>query len=346
MAAGDVARSGHALVLAAGDHLRDTSIFSPAAPSAESIVNLSWLVLAVAALIFVVVEGVLLYSVARFRSRAATDSSQEPPQVYGSDPIEIAWTVAPSVIVFFLVLVSARTLWEVNAAPAAVADGRGTLEVTVVGRQWWWEYRYRRYDGRELSFITANELHIPVGREGDPRPTRLSLESADVCHSFWVPRLGGKMDVIPGIVNTLWLEPRESGEYLGQCAEYCGTQHAHMLLKVVAESPEDFERWLANQARPAVEDPQVAEGRAAFLSESCVNCHRVRGTPAAGGYAPDLTHLMSRRTIAGCSIENDPQQLERWIHDPQALRPGSLMPAFGLSEQKQQQIVRYLLTLE
>jgi cytochrome c oxidase subunit 2 len=346
MAAGDVARNGHALVLAAGDHLRDTSIFSPAAPSAESIVNLSWLVLAVAALIFVVVEGVLLYSVARFRSRSAADGSREPPQVYGSDPIEIAWTVAPAVIVFFLVLVSARTLWEVNAAPVALADGRGTLEVTVVARQWWWEYRYRRYDGRELGFITANELHIPVGREGDPRATRLSLESADVCHSFWVPRLGGKMDVIPGIVNTLWLEPRESGEYLGQCAEYCGTQHAHMLLKVVAESPEDFERWLAIQARPAVEDPQVAAGREAFLSESCVNCHRIRGTPANGGYAPDLTHLMSRKTIAGCAFENDPQQLERWIHDPQALKPGSLMPAFGLNEQKEQQIVRYLLTLE
>ncbi|REK10227.1 MAG: cytochrome c oxidase subunit II [Planctomycetota bacterium] len=327
----------------------DVSIFSPASPQAGSIVTLSWLVFAVAAFIFVVVEGVLFYCVFRFRHRGEPTDT-EPPQVYGSHPIEIAWTVAPSMIVFFLVLVGARTLWEVNIAPAAPttesADESGVLDVTVVGRQWWWEYQYKRYDGRELSIITANELHIPASDAETPRSTRLALRSADVCHSFWVPRLGGKMDVIPGRHNTLWLETDKPGLYLGQCAEYCGTQHAHMLIRVVVDSPADFERWLESQAKPAVEDAEVSQGREAFLSESCVNCHRIRGTTAHGNYAPDLTHLMSRKTIAGAAVENNAENLEHWVHDPQDLKPGCLMPAFGLTDKKQQMIVRYLLTLE
>ncbi len=320
------------------------SIFEPASGASQSIVNLSLLAFAVAALIFVVVEGVLFYAVARFRTVRDTAAS-EPPQVYGSHPIEIAWTVAPSVIVFFLVLVTARTLWEVNAAPPIPADEAGVLDVTVVGRQWWFEYQYTSYDGRKLGFATANELHIPAGDGQTTRPARLKLESADVCHSYWVPRLGGKVDIIPGRTNTLWLSTSEPGLYQGQCAEYCGTQHAHMLIRVVVDTPADFERWLAEQAKPAVDDAAVREGRDAFLSESCINCHRIRGTPAAGNYAPDLTHLMSRQTIAGAMVENNPQNLERWVHDPQTIKPGCLMPAFGLTEKKERDIVRYLLTL-
>ncbi len=332
------------LLAAAGGPSRDVSIFEPATRAAESIKSLSFLSFAVAALIFLVVEGVLLYAVLRFRHRPAP-GDREPPQVYGSHPIEIAWTVAPSVIVFFLVLVTARTLWEVNAAPVAPVEEAAVLDVTVIGRQWWWEYQYKSYGDQALDVITANELHIPAGDGDTARPTRLTLKSADVCHSFWVPRLEGKMDVIPGRTNMLWLQTSETGLFIGQCAEYCGTQHAHMLIRVVVDTPEDFERWLAEQAKPAVDDPAVAEGREAFLSESCVNCHRVRGTPARGNYAPDLTHLMSRRTIAGAMIELDAQNLERWVHDPQDIKSGCLMPAFGLSEAKQESIVRYLLTL-
>jgi cytochrome c oxidase subunit 2 len=327
----------------------EVSIFEPASPAAASIVQLAILVFAVAILIFLVVEGVLFYSIARFRERRPPDPSTpppEPPQVYGSNPIEIAWTVAPTLIVFFLVLVAARTLWEVNAAPIAPKDSLQPLEVTVIARQWWWEYQYKSYDGRALSFTTANELHIPASSPDLVRPTRLTLKSADVCHSYWIPRLEGKVDVIPGRTNYLWLQTTEEGLYLGQCAEYCGTQHAHMLLRVVVQSPVDFEAWLEAQSQPAAEDPAAAEGRAAFLSESCVNCHRIRGTAADGNYAPDLTHLMSRQTLASGMVPLDEDHLRRWVHDPQSIKPGCLMPAFGLSADKEVAIVRYLLTLK
>jgi cytochrome c oxidase subunit 2 len=330
--------------LAGGQSAVDVSIFQPASSAAESIVTLSVLVLAVSAFIFLVVEGVLFYSIARFR-RGRTKPEGEPPQVYGSHPIEIAWTVAPGMIVFFLVLVTARTLWEVNAGPVDSPQAAAALDVTVVGRQWWWEYQYEQYQGRRLGFITANELHIPAADDKAARPVRLTLKSADVCHSFWVPRLEGKMDLIPGRTNILWIETRQTGLFYGQCAEYCGTQHAHMLLRVYVDTPEEFERWLANQEKPAADEPSAAAGRAAFLAESCVNCHRIRGTPAAGNYAPDLTHFMSRETIAAGMIANDQQNLRRWVRDPQSIKPGCLMPAFGLTDEKQALIVDYLSTL-
>ena len=172
------------------------------------------------------------------------------------------------------------------ASPVEPAPDDHAVFVTVTGRQWWWEYTYESYDDRTLGFTTANELHIPVSAAGERRPVYLKLESADVCHSYWVPRLGGKVDLIPGRTNSLVLETEEPGLFLGQCAEYCGTQHADMLLRVVAESPEEFNAWLDNQLRPAVDDAAERAGRDAFLAESCVNCHRIRGTAAAGNYAP------------------------------------------------------------
>jgi cytochrome c oxidase subunit II len=332
------------MLLADGaDLARGTSIFNSASPGAESIRSLSILVMAISGLIFVIVEGVLLYCVVRFRRRA--DSKTDPPQVYGSKPIEIAWTAAPALIVFVLVLVTTRTLWEVNIPPPEPRDGDHTLFVTVTGRQWWWEFTYHQYDGRELSLTTANELHVPASEKGVPRRVYLTLKSADVCHSFWVPRLGGKTDVIPGRTNSMWFETEETGLFLGQCAEYCGTQHANMLIRVVVDSPHDFDAWVANQQKPAVENPEVQAGRSAFLSESCVNCHRVRGTSAQGTYAPDLTHLMSRETLASGMIPNTSENLRRWVADPQQIKPGCLMPAFGLSNKKRSEIVDYLLTL-
>lgn len=338
----------------------DLSIFSPASPATQSIVDLAILTLAIIALIFIVVEGVLFYSVWRFREGAGEPADPrsgkkrrhqpgsaqgEPAQVYGSQPIEVAWTAAPTMIVFFLVLVTARTLWEVNLPPPQPSDGDGALFVTVTGRQWWWEYAYETYDGRKLGFFTANELHIPASSPRAIHKTHLTLQSADVCHSFWAPRLAGKVDLIPGKINTLSLQASEPGLYVGQCAEYCGTQHANMLIRVVVDTPEDFDNWLMNQSRPAVEDSQVAAGKEAFLAQSCVNCHRVRGTPAAGKYAPDLTHLMSRATLASGEIENTADNLADWVRDPQSIKPGCLMPAFKLSTSDQELIVEYLRTL-
>jgi cytochrome c oxidase subunit 2 len=322
----------------------DLSIFDPVSPPADSIRSLSVLVLAITGFIFVVVEGILVYSIVRFRRRAAGALS-EPPQVYGSKPIEIAWTAAPALIVFVLVLVTARTLWEVDVPPPRPQEGDNTLFVTVVGRQWWWEYTYDHYNGRPLGFTTANELRVPVSEDGVPHRVYLALRSADVCHSFWVPQLAGKTDLIPGRTNRMWFQTDRRGLYVGQCAEYCGTQHAGMLLRVVVERPHDFEAWLENQQKPAVDDPGASTGRSAFLGQSCVNCHRVRGTPAQGGYAPDLTHLMSRQTLAAGLLPNTAENLRRWVADPQTLKPGCLMPAFGLGDQEREDIVRYLLTL-
>lgn len=333
------------LLLASADGApQNLSIFDPVSPPAEHIRTLSVLVLAITGFIFVVVEGILIYSIVRFRRRDAAGSA-EPPQVYGSKPIEIAWTAAPALIVFVLVLVTSRTLWEVNVPPPQPQTGDQTLFVTVVGRQWWWEYTYDHYNGRELGFTTANELHVPAGADGVARPVYLTLKSADVVHSFWVPRLAGKTDVIPGRINSMWFRTDRPGLYLGQCAEYCGTQHANMLLRVVVDSPENFERWLENEQKPAVEEPTARAGRSAFLAQSCINCHQVRGTPAQGRYAPDLTHLMARQTLASGMVENNAENMRRWVADPQQIKPGCLMPAFGVSDREREDIVRYLLTL-
>jgi cytochrome c oxidase subunit II len=322
----------------------DMCMFRPTSPSAESIRDLSILVLAITGLIFLIVEAVLIYCMIRFRRGTA---GSEPPQFYGSKPIEIAWTAAPALIVFLLVLVTTRTLWEVNVQPPEPRAGDGALFVTVIGHQWWWEYQYEYYNGQKLGFATSNELHVPVDDAQLPRPVYLKLKSADVCHSFWVPKLAGKTDLIPGRTNHIWFQSKEPGVYLGQCAEYCGTQHAKMLIRVVAEPNTDFEKWLANEQRPAVEDPAAQRGKAAFLAQSCINCHTVRfpDSPAKGTFGPDLTHLMSRTSLASGILRNTPQTLHDWVADPQKHKPGCLMPAFSVNEHDRALMVGYLSTL-
>lgn len=320
------------------------SVLDPASPPAESIRGLFVLVAAVTAAIFLLVEGVLIYALVTGRRRAGP-ADPEPAQVYGSKPIEIAWTAAPALVVFVLVLLVGRVIWEVRPDPDRPPPGAEPLRVTVVGHQWWWEYRYESYNGRDLGFVTANELHIPTGEAGTPRPVYLTLQSADVCHSFWVPRLGGKTDLLPGRTNQMWIQTDQPGVYLGQCAEYCGAQHAHMLLRVVAEPPAAFEKWLAAEAAPAADSPAGQVGKAEFLSLSCVNCHTIRGTPARGTFGPDLTHLMARQTLAAGTVENTPANLRAWVNNPQAVKPGCLMPAFALTEPNLTKAVDYLETL-
>jgi cytochrome c oxidase subunit 2 len=248
-------------------------------------------------------------------------------------------------IVFVLVLVTARTLWVVKVPPPEPRSGDRTLFVTVVGRQWWWEYTYDHYDGQALGFTTANELHVPASEDGVPRPVYLTLKSADVCHSFWVPRLAGKIDLIPGRTNNLWFQTDRPGLYVGQCAEYCGTQHANMLLRVSVDLPDEFASWLEHEKSPAVNDPAEREGKEVLLRQSCVNCHAIRGTSARGSYAPDLTHLMRRQTLASGMVPNTPENLRLWIDDPQKVKKGCLMPAFGLDARQRDLVLRYLLSL-
>jgi len=283
-----------------------TNIFAPLSTPAEAVYEAALLVLVICAGIFLVVGGLLAYTIIRFRRRPA-DSGREPPQVYGSSQIELAWTVVPILIVFVLILVTARAIYDVQGA----VPPPDALNVTVVGHQWWWEIRYPT-----LGIVTANELHVPVSNPAKPRPTFLKLASADVAHSFWIPQLAGKTDLIPNRENSMWIEPKHPGTYLGNCAEYCGTQHARMLLRVVAHTPENFAQWVAMQQQPAADDPQVHAGRALFFSTSCVNCHTIGETRTADMFGPDLTHLMSRETLGAGAAPNTPEKLRAWMRDP------------------------------
>jgi cytochrome c oxidase subunit 2 len=311
------------------------SIFAPASTPAFEIRDLSLLVLGISAVIFVVVAGMALYTILRFRNRPG-DERQEPPQVYGSTQIELAWTVVPFLIVVVLFLVTARYIYGIERR----AMPEGAIEATIVGNQWWWEIRYPK-----LGIVTANELHVPVSDPTKPTPTFITLQSADVIHSFWVPQLAGKMDVVPNKTNRVWIDPQTPGTYVGQCAEYCGTQHAWMLLEVVVHPRDEFDRWVAAQQATPREDPAARAGRDLFLSLSCINCHTVRGTPANGLFGPDLTHLMSRRTLGAGVVRNTPQALQAWVDDPAAMKPGVLMPAMKLSNDELDTLTAYLLTL-
>jgi len=309
------------------------NIFRPTSTPAESISGLSMLVLAVCLAIFVAVSGVLVVTLVRFRLRK-DDDGLEPAQAYGSTQVEIAWTVIPILIVVVLTMATARVVSEVQNKQAPP----GALHATVVGHQWWWEIRYP-----ELGIVTANELHVPRSDPARPRPTFLRLESVDVAHSFWVPQLAGKTDVIPNHPNSMWMDPRVEGTFLGNCAEFCGLQHANMLLRVVVQSPEDFEKWVAEQKQTARRDHP---GQDLFVSFSCINCHAVSGTPAAGSFGPDLSHLMSRRTLGAGVIPNTEANLRRWIKEPQTVKPGNLMPNMQLNEHELDQVVAYLASLK
>jgi len=210
----------------------------------------------------------------------------------------------------------------------------------VIGHQWWWEIRYPEY-----GIVTANELHVPASENGEENPTYLKLESADVAHSFWVPQLAGKTDVIPNRENRMWIEPTKPGTYLGNCAEYCGTQHARMLIRVIVHAPGEFDQWVAAQQRDAVGDVQVKAGHDLFFSTSCVNCHTIKGTEAHGKFGPDLTHLMSRETLGSGAALNAPDTLRKWVRNPQRLKEGCYMPDMQITDEEVDQIVRYLRTL-
>ena len=312
-----------------------TSIFDPRSAPADSINRNAHFVLAICAVIFVVVGTLLIYAVVKFRQTRG-NSDREPAQVYGSNQIETAWTVIPILIVVVLFLASAREIHSVQDA----ARPAGAVQVTVIGHQFWWEFRYTGF-----GIVTANELHVPLSNPIHPQPTFLKLMSADTDHSFWIPQLAGKTDLIPNRINEMWIEPHETGVFLGQCAQYCGTQHAKMLLRVSVDSPEDFGAWVQAQRQPANQDEKEAAGRHVFETTACLNCHAVGGTNGTGRFGPDLTHLMSRSTIAAGAAENTAGNLRLWIQNPDAIKPGSLMPAMKLGDDELDAIVRYLETL-
>ena len=312
------------------------NIFDTVSTPADAIHRLSLFVLVITGLIFVVVFSLLVYAVAKFRRRSA-DDHQEPPQVYGSNQMELAWTVVPVLIVLVLFLATARVIQSVQEAiPPASA-----IQVTAVGHQFWWEFRYPT-----LGIVTANELHIPVSDRAYPTPTFVRLLSADTDHSFWVPQLAGKTDLIPNRINSMWIDPHETGMYVGQCAQYCGTQHAKMLLRVYVDSPEQFRSGVAAHKQSAQMSEAVAAGRRIFEKTACINCHAVSGTLANGRFGPDLTHLMSRDTIASGAASNTHENLKLWIRDPESIKPGSLMPAMNLNDRDLEAVTAYLESLQ
>ena len=312
-----------------------TNIFAPSSTPAKTIEHLSFFVLTITAIIFLIVFTLLVCSLIRFGGRRS-DEKREPAQVYGSTQIELAWTIVPILIVVVLYMATARVIHAIQDAP----EPSNAIEVTVIGHQYWWEFRYPK-----LGIVTANELHIPVSQASHPTPTFLDLLSADTDHSFWVPELAGKTDLIPNHPNRMWMDPQRTGIFLGQCAQYCGTQHAKMLLRISVDSPKAFSEWVGIQQKPAVLDPGVQAGREVFEHTACINCHAVAGTPANGRFGPDLTHLMSRATIAAGAAENTPENLRLWIQDPSVVKPGSLMPAMKLNDADLDAVVSYMRTL-
>jgi cytochrome c oxidase subunit 2 len=288
---------------------------------------LTWL----AIVIFILVQGLLIYSVFRFRVREDDDSI--PPQVHGNTRLEIAWTIAPSIVVVIMLILTYQAMAKIEAPPPEDA-----LRIRVVGHQWWWEIHYP-----DEEVVTANEIHIPIDR-----PVYFELESDDVIHSFWVPRLMGKRDLMPGSTNTIWFTPREEGLFAGQCAEYCGTAHAQMRFYVVVESEMAFNSWLAKQREPAAEmTGDAALGAELFVSRACVTCHTIRGTDAIGTIGPDITHVGSRAHIAGGILENTQQNVSMWIGDPQGVKPGNeMILPLPLSEEDVRLLTAYIMALK
>jgi len=364
-----------------------TSIFSNKSTPAHELNDLSMFVLGITGLIFLGVSSLLVYAIVKFRARKG--DTTEPPQVFGSMQIELSWTIIPILIIVVLFLTTARVLFSVQDAQKP----KSALDVIVVGHQFWWEFRYPQY-----NVVTANELHLPVSSKEAPRPAFMKLTSADVMHSFWVPQLGGKTDVLPNRVNEMWMDPQETGLFVGQCAQFCGPEHAKMLLRVYVDTPEQFKAWIVSQQKAQAElmplpgGPHRSAGETApnlgnqggvvniatnkvppnspttrgnvitslgesqeisartgqyvFEHEACISCHTVSGTVATGRYGPDLTHLMSRDTIASGVASNTKENLLNWIGDPNQIKPGSMMPAMHLSDTQNKQITAYLMTLK
>jgi cytochrome c oxidase subunit II len=286
--------------------------------------------------------GLLGYIMWRFRHRPG---APEPEQVHGNTRLEIAWTLLPALIVAVIAVPTVKAIFDTQPDPPPDA-----LEVRVIGKQWWWEFQYPVNEGRD-TVVTANEIHVPVGQ-----PVHLKLETDNVLHSFWVPQMAGKRDLITNRVNHLVFTPREPGVYYGQCAEFCGESHAHMRMRLVAHPPEGFLEWLRNEAGPALEPVDstsaVAVGRALTVQGSCAGCHVIRGTPMVGRLGPDLTHFGRRRTLAAGILDNNPANLTEWIRDAPSIKPGSLMPKLGgdapgaLTEEQISYVVAYLQSLQ
>jgi cytochrome c oxidase subunit 2 len=302
-------------------------VLAPAGEGARRIADLAWFLFVAGAIVFVAVMVTFALAIRsgwHAPERTVDDDRGRRFQL-------IAGGIVPAVIVVVIFVATLRAM-SVHMPP----EGATEFEVELIGRQWWWEVRYPR-----VGIVSANEIHIPVGR-----PVHLTLRSGDVIHSFWVPRLQGKADLVPGRTNMMRLDATRAGTYRGQCAEYCGLQHARMALRVVAHEPASYAAWLARERTPAAEAPDTlaAAGMRVF-ERVCASCHAVRGTLAAGARGPDLTHIASRTTLAAGMLVNTPENLAAWIAGAEQIKPGNGMPSIRLAADDLRAVVAYLETL-
>jgi cytochrome c oxidase subunit 2 len=287
---------------------------------------ITWATVVIGLVVFAALGWILL----RYRSRPA--AGPLPPQTRGHTLLEIWWTIVPALLLLVIAIPTLRVIFRTQQATTPA----GALEVTVLGYQWWWEFRYP-----SLGVITANELHIPAGR-----PIELVLQGPDIIHSFFVPQLTAKRDVVPGRVNHITFTAERAGEYWGQCAEFCGLSHANMALRVIVDTEEEFTRWVAAQRAPAVEPAgDAARGKEIYATRACVGCHTIAGV-STGVLGPTLTHFGSRGTLAAGMWPNTPDNVAAWVRDPQGLKPGVKMPNLGLTAAQAKDVAAYLSALK
>jgi cytochrome c oxidase subunit 2 len=303
--------------------------FDPHSSQAVRLVDFSMFIYVVCAVIFLLVIGLVSYAAVRFRGRPG---QPDPKPGYGRIKLEIGWTVAPLVLLIVIFVFTFRTARAVDPPAPANPD------LVIVAHQWWWEVRYP-----QAGFTTANEIHIPVGKD-----LAFRIESADVIHDFWVPQLARKMDAIPGHPSNIWINADQVGTYLGACSEFCGAEHGWMRFRVIVSSQADYDTWQKHQATPAAEPSTglPAQGFKLFKEATCIRCHAVKGTDAKGDVGPDLTHVASRERIAAELLTNTPDNLSRWLINPQALKPDCHMPNEQFSRDEVNAVVAYLEELQ
>src|SRR5262245_16845795 len=301
----------------------------PASDFSRFILHVYGIITWATAIIGLIVFVGLAYILVRFRARP---DAPLPAQVRGHTLLELGWTIGPALVLLLIAIPTIQVIFRTQT----MAAPPGALQVTVRGWQWWWEFRYP-----DLGVVTANELHLPVGRT-----VVLHLEGPDVIHSFWVPHLGGKRDVVPGRHNRLVLTPEATGEHWGQCAEFCGASHANMGMRALVQPAAEFDAWMAGQkAAPPEPTGAGADGKAIFAKSACVGCHTIDGV-SAGVLAPNLTHFGSRRTLAAGMWPNTPDNVAAWVRDPQRLKPGAKMPDVGLTDDQAKAVAAYLTGLK
>jgi cytochrome c oxidase subunit II len=304
------------------------STVKPDSDFARAILHVYAIVTWATAIIGLIVFVVLAYILVRFRARP---DAPLPAQLRGHTLLELGWTIGPALVLLVIAIPTIQVIFRTQT----MASPPGALQVTVRGWQWWWEFQYP-----ELGVVTANELHLPVGRT-----VVLHLEGPDVIHSFWVPHLGGKRDVVPGRHNRIVLTPERPGEHWGQCAEFCGTSHANMGMRVIAEPAAEFDAWVTRQKADPVEPSGLAaDGKAIFTKSACVGCHTIAGV-SAGVLGPNLSHFGARSTLAAGMWPNTPDNVAAWVRDPQRLKPGAKMPELGLTEEQSKAVAAYLTGL-